>query len=164
MSKASGTTRKTSVKQPIVAYDEYGYAIGTIYNDDKNVRYSDNGNRLTPVMDKNGLGVLGNVDWDADWEYGLPDTSTKTDMLRWYEDFKDNKRNGYDVDDQRWTFVTSNGKVHFCDGNDDPLPKIRMKDVIYIGQINPNGETVWYDKTAKDYKEKIRKLTGYEVI
>ena len=167
MAKASGNTRTSSPSAssgPVVVrlkdnHGEYGAPV-TIYGDAKEVAYDEYWHRFTPVVDSNGLSVLENTE---ETEYGLPDTFSRKEALAMYSDFKMNKKEGYNVDDEHFVFITKNGNIHFADP-DESLPKIKMDNVIFIESNDANSTYVWYDNKAADYKKKIYDKTGYRVL
>lgn len=164
MAKGSGGTRnntpiRTRLRDSDGEYGEYGEEV-TIYGGAKSIKYDELYQRFTPVVDKRGLSVL-SVDDD---EIGLPDTNSKETLVSWYNDFKDNRNLGYNVEDDTYTFITTAGKFYYVHGNDDALPKIKMKDVIFIEHQGASDHTVWYDNKAAGYKEKIKKYNGWTLL
>lgn len=166
MAKASGSTRTgmPSASGPITVRlkdqnGEYGYPV-TIYGDAKSITYDEYWHRFTPVVDQNGLSVLEDTE---SGEYGLPDTISQHEILAMYNDFKYNKKEGYDMSDETFSFITTNGKLHRAE-SDMPLPKIKMSDVLFIEAQDAAGNYVWYNNKAPGYKEKIYDKTGFKVL
>lgn len=89
-------------------------------------------------------------------------SDNKSHMMMLYEDYKTNKKAGYDVSDESWNFITKSGKFHSANEFDE-LPKIKKSDILFMEQYTSEGSTAWYDKSVKDYKEKIQKATAYVV-
>lgn len=165
MAKGSGNTRRSNPRRsPVVirlrdSYGEYGREV-IIYGNDRSVKYDEDWHRFTPVVDRNGLSVL-STDDVAEW--GLPDTDDYRTLMAEWSDYKDNYRDGRDVQDESFTFITKGGKLqsaHYL----SELPKINPRNIIFIEKQDAMNTRVWYNKTKQEYKDIIKKISGYKVL
>ena len=63
---------------------------------------------------------------------GIPKLSDdKQNMLAQYEDYKTNKKAGYDISDESWIFVSKTGKFYSASEFDE-LPKIKKSDILFM--------------------------------